>query len=208
MVNDNASRGRLSVNQTNLAAWSAVLAGVNVLTNTPQPFPMTVEPAGVYDPLNPSPMARIWMGINATRANTDTNFIIFENHMFQHAGDVLATPQLSSASPYLNTNSLVNNLDGGGINDEVMERIPQQVMSLLTLNQTPRFVIYSFGQTLHPADHSLVTGGTFNGLCTNYQITAESASRAVVRVEGSPNPKDDNYPPHIVVEQYNVLGPD
>jgi hypothetical protein len=103
-------------------------------------------------------------------------------------------------------------------NDEVYERIPQQIMSLLTLNQSPRFVIYSFGQTLHPAgDHALVTGGTFNGLCTNYQITAESATRAVVRVEGTSDPQYVNgkvdslgrsYPPHLVVEQFNILGPD
>ena len=34
-LNDNATRGQLSINQTNLAAWSAVLGGVVVLTNTP-----------------------------------------------------------------------------------------------------------------------------------------------------------------------------
>jgi hypothetical protein len=91
-------------------------------------------------------------------------------------------------------------------------------MSLLTLNQSPRFVIYSFGQTLHPAvNHPLVSGGAFNGLCTNYQITAESATRAVVRVEGTSDPKYQDgkvdsqgrsYPPHLVVEQFNVLSPD
>src|SRR5256884_2736933 len=32
-LNDNAARGLLSVNQTNSAAWSAVLGGVSVLTN-------------------------------------------------------------------------------------------------------------------------------------------------------------------------------
>ncbi len=30
-LNDNATRGQLSINQTNLAAWSAVLSGVSVL---------------------------------------------------------------------------------------------------------------------------------------------------------------------------------
>jgi hypothetical protein len=223
-INGNATRGQLGVNQTNLAAWSAVLTGVNVLTNTPGGVsPMVISPAGVYDSANPTAIAAIVQAINATRANT--NFakgarLVFTNHVFGHAGDVLATPQLTVASPFLNTNSL-STLSAGGINDEVMERIPQQIMSLLTLNQTPRFVIYSFGQTLHPADHSLVTGGTFNGLCTNYQITAESAVRAVVRVEGTPDPQYTNdvvnphpdplgrfYPPHLVVEQFNVLGPD
>jgi hypothetical protein len=189
-----------------------------------------ISPAGVYDPTNPTPVAAIVNGINATRANTNSqngSVLVFPNGVFQHAGDVLATPQLSIASPFLNTNAFggpatgLGSVGANGITDEMMERIPQQIMSLLTLNQTPRFVIYSFGQTLHPADHSLVTGGTFNGLCTNYQITAESATRAVVRVEGSPDPQYTNdvvhphpdslgrfYPPRIVVEQFNVLGPD
>ncbi len=90
----------------------------------------------------------------------------------------------------------------GGISDEVVERIPQQIMSLLTLRHEPQFVIYSFGQTLHPANHSVVSGGRFFGMCTNYQITAETATRTVVRVEGTP----PNV--HTVVESYNVLPSD
>ncbi|HWD93120.1 MAG TPA: hypothetical protein VG938_12315, partial [Verrucomicrobiae bacterium] len=156
-----------------------------------------------------------------TRGSTNR---IFPNASFQHLGDILATPQLSVMSPFLNTNGTpgvsgtgLASLGANGINDAIMERIPQQIMSLLTLNQDPRFVIYSFGQTLHPADHSLVIGGQFNGLCTNYQITAESATRAVVHVEGTSDPQFVNgkvdsqgrsYPPRVVVEQFNVLGPD
>lgn len=211
--NPSASRGQLNINQTNLAAWSAVLSGVNVVTNGQNGVMNStfIPPAGIYDPANPTPVAKIWQGIMKAKNNTTTNGLIFPNHTFQHVGDVLATPELSVASPYV----LPANT---GANDEVYERIPQQIMSLLTLNQSPRFVIYSFGQTLHPAaDHPLVTGGTFNGLCTNYQITAESATRAVVRVEGTPDPKYQNgkvdsqgrsFPPHLVVEEFNVLSPD
>ncbi len=36
-LNDNATRGQLSINQTNLASWSAVLGGVVVLTNSMLP---------------------------------------------------------------------------------------------------------------------------------------------------------------------------
>ena len=223
-INESASSGQLDVNQTNLAAWSAVFSGVNVLSNSPSGWQsLVVSPAGVYNPTKPSPVAAMVQGINAARGNTN-GFAgtVFQNHVFQHAGDVLAAPQLTALSPFLNTNNFPNTLQNGnlaanGINDEVMERIPQQIMSLLTLNKSPRFVIYSFGQTLHPADHSLVTGGTFNGLCTNYQITAESAVRAVVRMEGTPDPQfvggkvdseGRSYPPHLVVEQFNLLGPD
>jgi hypothetical protein len=213
--NENASRGQLNVNQSGLAAWSAVLSGVNALANTPGQVPVTIAPAGTYDPNNPTPLARIWQGISFARTNLDTNRgPVFRNGVFQHMGDILNAPQLTVASPFLNTNGLATAT--GGITDEMLERIPQQIMSLLTLNQNPRFVIYSFGQTLHPANNSLVVGGTFNGLCTNYQITAETATRAVVRVDGSPDPKytvnnpdtqGRYYPPRIVVEQFNVLGP-
>jgi hypothetical protein len=212
--NPSASRGQLNINQTNLAAWSAVLSGVNVITNASAGVlgSTFIPPAGVYDPNNPTPVARIWQGIVRTQSNTtNKNALIFPNQTFQHVGDVLATPELTVASPYvLPPNSSAN--------DEVYERIPQQIMSLLTLNQSPRFVIYSYGQTLHPAaNHPLVTGGTFNGLCTNYQITAESATRAVVRVEGTTDPQfvggkvdsqGRSYPPHLVVEEFNVLSPD
>lgn len=213
--NANASRGRLGVNQTNLAAWSAVLSGVVVLTNFPPSTNIgwtTISPAGVYDPANPSPLVQIWTNINAVRANLNiSNGTVFAGQSFHSVGDVLAAPALTSQSPFL-TNAMPSVTSGGnnGINDEVLERIPQQIMALLSLSHTPRFVVYSFGQTLHPADHSLVTGGQFNGLCTNYQITAETATRAVVRAEPysvtNGNTISTNY--NLVVEQYNVLPPD
>lgn len=215
-VSESAASGHLNVNQPGLADWSAALSGVNVLVDSGSgAIPGTISPAGVYSPSAVTPLAQIVQGINFTRTNLDPRIgPVFPNQSFQHVGDILNVPQLTDTSPFVNTNSLGAN---SGINDEVLERIPQQVMSLLTLNQSPRFVIYSFGQTLHPADHSLVIGGPFNNLCTNYQITAESATRAVVRVDGSPDPQYTPahpdplgrfYPPHIVVEQFNVLGPE
>jgi hypothetical protein len=228
-INDNASRGKLSVNQTGLAAWSAVLSGVIVLTNSgPVPEPVVIDPAGPFDPNRPSPVARIVQGINNARFIDVTNragvFPLFRNRVFNQIGDVLATPELTEASPFLNTTDL-HSLRATNITDEIMERIPQQIMSLLTLNHSPRFVVYSYGQTLRPADRSLyMVSGPFLRMCTNYQVTAETATRAVVRVEGSldprrtPAPPNGNgigpdslgrlYPPHIVVEQFNVLPPD
>ena len=72
------------------------------------------------------------------------------------------------------------------LNDAACERLPQQILGLLKCDHTPRFVVYSFGQTLKPAERSIVTSGPFVGLCTNYQIMAEAATRAVIRVEGAP----------------------
>jgi hypothetical protein len=70
-------------------------------------------------------------------------------------------------------------------------------------------VIYSFGQTLKPAPRSIITSGSFFGMCTNYQITAETATRAVVRIEGAPVPGRVNLAtPRLVMESFNVIGPD
>ena len=88
------------------------------------------------------------------------------------------------------------------VNDAVCERLPQQVLGLLNLDPSPHFLIYSYGQALKPADRSLVTSGPYFGMCTNYQITAETATRAVIRIEGAPTN------PHAVVETYNILPPD
>jgi len=186
--NDNATRGQLSVNQTNLAAWSAVLAGVNILSNvTTSGF---IEPAGVYSP-PPAPQPPVVQIVNGI-INARTNF---PNNTYQRMGDILAASELTIASPYL--------LGGTNIvNDAVVERIPQQIMGLLRGGEQPRFLIYSYGQALRPAAHSIVPSGQFLGLCTNYQITAEVATRAVVRIDGAPRN------PHAVIESFNVLPPD
>ena len=220
-LNDNATRGQLSINQTNLAAWSAVLSGVVVLTNTawtnaagdalidanrnPIPTPMTVQPAGFYNATTPliswPPVARIVNAINFRRANTNLALPVFPNRSFQSLGDILAVPELTVASPFLNTNIQPGNVNYA-LTDAACERIPQQILGLLKCDHTPRFVVYSFGQALKPADRSLVTSGAFSRLCTNYQVMAEAATRAVVRIDGAPTNA------HIVIESFNVLPPD
>jgi len=78
-------------------------------------------------------------------------------------------------------------------------------------------LILSYGQALKPADRSIMSSGPFFGMPTNYQITAEVATRALVRIEGSPDPAKNEitepdpskrYPPRVVVEKFNVLPPE
>src|SRR5262249_54846670 len=111
--NDNATRGQLSVNQTNLAAWSAVLGEVIALTNlnsdkdlASNPFllpangPYFINPAGVYYPLTKPtypPLVRIVEGINNARVNTN----LFPKKVFTHVGDILSAPELTIGSAYL-----------------------------------------------------------------------------------------------------------
>lgn len=216
-VNDNATRGRLNINQTNLAAWSAVFSGVVALTNTSELAPIfnsfVINPAGVYDPLDAttwSPLVRLYNGINTLRANP----YYFPTRSFQKLGDILSVPELSDGSPFLNRATV--NARNRSLTDAAYEWLPQQTMSLLQLEDAPRFSVYAYGQALQPAPDSILVGGSFAGLCTNYAITAEVALRAVVRVEGSSDPTQTNtflpfsrrYPPRVVVESYNYLPPE
>jgi hypothetical protein len=227
-LSPNATRGRLSINQTNLAAWSAVLSGVVGLTNYGEfvdsrgivngvVSPQVIQPAGAYDtnPLltNQWPaVARIVKGINDTRA-------LFPGGVFHRLGDILSVPELSSVpefnrgSPLLTPTPIQYNTPlNPRLSDSAFERIPQQVLGLLKADSVPRFVIYAYGQTLRPAQRSRVTSGPFFGLVTNYQVTAEVATRTVVRFEGAP-PYIYGSPTtltnlHPVIESFTVLPPD
>jgi hypothetical protein len=212
---DNATRGQLSINQTNLAAWSAVLSGTIVLRdNTGKLLPSgwtgtnwaVIQPVAVDQYLtNNPPLSQIVNAINAARftpliyTNPATGGRIAipapTNGVFSHLGDILYVPQLTISSPYLGNNPLA-------LNDTVYEWIPQQIMGLLRCDHTPRFTIYCYGQSLKPANHGIVMNGPYTRLCTNYQVTAESATRAVVRIDGAP------LNPHAVLESFNVLPPE
>jgi hypothetical protein len=183
-INENAARGLLSVNQANTAAWSAVLSGVSVLSNAP--------PSGVSFEIQPtSPQLRaIVDDINATRANQPAQ-------AFTHLGGILAVPSLSVASPFLGPDRGTQ-ADAVG-NDVFYERIPQQILSLIKADE-PKLVIYSLGQTLRPAPNSLLLEpGAYYRMCTNYEVTAETATKTVVRIEGPPNNL------RAVTESYNIL---
>jgi hypothetical protein len=197
-LNDNATRGTLSVNQNHLAAWSALFSGVVVLSNNapdssiirfvPQhqnPPPSFTN--NIIGPAGPawtnSPLGQLVNGINQTRA-------IFTNAdslvgTFEHVGDILSVPQLTEQSPFLRiiTNGVVDGLQQtNGISDEMYEWLPQQTMSLLRCSGSPRYVIYCYGQALKPAPNGIYTGsGQYFGMVTNYQVVSEIATRAVVR---------------------------
>jgi len=223
-MNENATRGQLSINQTNLAAWSALFSGVAALTNASTDAELTsirptnrfgtvlINPAG-FDGTN-SPMWKLVDGINRRRdIRYPDGTQVYPGQAFKNVGDILSVPELSTNSPFLNLTSGTQ-LERG-INDAVYEWLPQQVMGLLRTGE-PRFVVYSYGQTLRPARNSLYQGsGPYRLMCTNYQVTAEIATRTVLRVDGSPDPAHANhpdpakrYPPHIVVESFNLLPPD
>ncbi len=207
-LNDNATRGRMPVNvgasgRPGLAAWSAVFSGIAVppasLTNTYQ----VIDPAGV-DQAN-SRLYQVVTNINTARANfTNADGVVGS---FERVGDILSASALSERSPFLNLANTNYN------NDELYEWLPQQTMSLLTVSSAPRYVIYSYGQTLTPAPNSELTSGgaAYFGMITNYQVVSEIVTRSVVQFnpvitrDAGGNLKT-NYNAHV--EQFNILPPD
>ncbi|MFO1501832.1 MAG: hypothetical protein U1G07_26230, partial [Verrucomicrobiota bacterium] len=208
-ASDSASRGLMGVNQTNEAAWSAVLSGVAVKSNTTAAAGASVVAQFtnlVVQPNTPQ-LRSIVAGIARTRSPGRTNVL------FRHVGDILSVPELTVASPYLNLAQARE-----GISDAAYESIPQQILGLLQTDE-PRVVVYAFGQSLKPAERSLVTVGNVNppifNLCTNYQITGEFSAKAVLRFdELAPQATSPLYGAPMaqkmraVVESYTVLQPE
>lgn len=193
-INDNASRGLLSVNQPGIAAWSAVLSGVSVLTNTTSATGYRTNDVSTYEELfvepNSPQLRTIVNGLANARA-LERAAGVYPIAAFGHMGRVLATPELTLASPFINTNNLMT--------DAIVERIPQQVLGLLKEDE-PRFVVYAFGQSLREAPNSVHMGpGAFNRMCTNYIVTGEYVRKSVIRIDGPVQS------PRAVVESYNEV---
>jgi len=119
-LNTNELSTLLSINNTDTNTWAARLDGLTVLTNSASELdPITIS--------SNSPQAgMIAQGIQTARANA-------KNGIFRDAGDVLATPELSIASPFINTNGL-STLYANGLTDEALEKIPTQLIPLLRVD--------------------------------------------------------------------------
>ncbi|MGE3311425.1 MAG: hypothetical protein AB7O66_15770 [Limisphaerales bacterium] len=166
-IGESASRGLLSVNQSGRAAWSAILSGIPILTNqfATNIGPMLIEP-------NTAEVRVIVDGINFTRSTR-------HGGRFNFLGEILATPELSTFSPYLRLTAG----PGGTPADAVVERIPQMALSLLKADE-PRFVVYAYGQSLRPAPASVVTDfGPYFQMPTNYVISGEYVTKTLLRLE-------------------------
>jgi hypothetical protein len=115
MLNANDPHNLFSLNQPNADAWRGVLDGLTVLTNTgTSQFDTLVMSS------NSPQAATIASALDAARANQP-------DHYFRDVGDLLATPELTTASPWLN----LTNPAQSGITDEAYEKIPSQLLPLL-----------------------------------------------------------------------------
>ena len=181
--NDNAARGLLSVNQINDAAWAAVFAGVIAPTNATggiQIMPNNNGALGTQQ--NFTNLMDGPNGINNQRTN-------YPNGIFHKVGDILGAPALTTSSPFLTAAA-------ADCPDEIVERIPQQTLSLLKVGE-PQFVIYAWGQSLKPAGLPYLGGGPNNNMYTNYEITGEVLTRTVCHLAHTNGVK-------MVIDSYNV----
>jgi hypothetical protein len=194
----NATRGRMSVNQTNVAAWSALLSGI--------PLPMDgggmvvtnlIEPA-LMDPR----LDQLVTAINAHRQQ-------LQGEVFSSLAEFLAVPELTVASPYLAPPGTTFGPQQAP-RDRDFEALPEKILSLVKPGE-PRFEVYAFGQSLKPAPQSILVDRSFPRLCINYEVTGELAARAVMRVDLVPSNLSAPRPsvrPQAVIESFNILPAD
>ena len=189
---DTANAGLLSVNQPDIASWSALLSGVVVVTNNlPAIDDFGPVPRFAAYTIQPSSAGLQSIVTNLHRFRTNQA----PSGMFTSVGDILRVPQLTIQSPFLNKapDQIAN-----GISDAAYEWIPRQTLSLLNIGK-PRYMIYAYGQALKPAERSIVFNPGYENMVTNYQVTGEYVTRSLIRLEGSVTN------PVVVVEKFDVL---
>jgi hypothetical protein len=122
--NTNDATQLISVNDPNTADWLNVLNGISVQTNSaPSPSYYAAPQLDPFIMSSNSPQATVIA--NAIAQNRFNQ----PGQMFGFAGDILASPQLADASPWLNTGSPAQ-IDYA-ISDEAYEAIPSQLLPLL-----------------------------------------------------------------------------
>jgi hypothetical protein len=127
LLNTNHPLQLLSVNDRNTNAWLAIQDGSSALTNSSTDAELSsINPLVQFDLLavasNSLQAAIVAGAIAHTRGNQPRQY-------FRSSGDILATPELSVASPWLNLGSAVQLQKG--ISDEAYEKIPTQLLPLL-----------------------------------------------------------------------------
>lgn len=212
-LNDNAARGLLGVNQTNLAAWAAVLSGVPVLdnrANATDPKALILQPdsaevAQILSGYTNQQTRAVMPGLLAMMASTNAMaqgfpvLPVAPGGTFTNLGSILSVPTLSDRAPFLAADNTGATAMGANVTDEVVERLPQQILSLLRADE-PTVAVYAYGQSLKPAPNAFyLKPGNFYNMVTNYVVTGEFATKSLLRFEGTPNA------PTTKVEDHRIL---
>ena len=116
ILSTNNPNQKMSIKNSDINAWLAVLNGLTVQTNS--------SPATILNISSNSVQAlNIAQGIINARQN-------FPSLTYSHLGDILATPQLTVQSPFLDMTG-ISSLNAGGLTDEILESLPSQLLPLL-----------------------------------------------------------------------------
>jgi hypothetical protein len=117
LLSTNDPRSLASVNQSNAPAWCRLLDGLTVLTNS---APWQFDPVIVSS--NSPQVAIVAAALDTARSSRP-------GQRFGGVADILAVPELSVASPWLDTNGVARL--PSSMNDEACEAIPGQLLTLL-----------------------------------------------------------------------------
>jgi hypothetical protein len=115
LLNTNSPLDLASVNQPNAGAWTASLDGMTALTNS---APWQLDPVLLSS--NLPQVTAMANGLDRTR-NQEPNGV------FRGVGDILATPELSTASPWLNLSGQAEYY----LTDAAFEIVPAQLLSIV-----------------------------------------------------------------------------
>jgi hypothetical protein len=151
-LDERTSTGLVSINQTNMETWSALLSGILVLSNnlkapqlgdvrTYNETDVLIEPSGGLA----NGFMQIWT--NIFRYQVTNGLPLVRGKPLQGIGELIQkVPELTTRSPFLNydpADAQQKQLKFG-LDDFAYEQIPQQVLSLLRIGDS-RFVIYAYG---------------------------------------------------------------
>ena len=158
-LNTNELTSLFSIN-SNPEAWSARLDGLTALTNSS---------LGQYDPVlinSNSPQAMFLAGaIYSARSNARGGY-------FRDVGDVLAVPELSITSPWLNHDFVP---PFGTINDEAYEKVATQLLPMLRAD--------SIGSARVQDGQSISTFTGYDGHCYRIEVSSNTIDWAAVQTE-------------------------
>jgi len=207
-------QGRFSINNPSRVAWSGLLDGLSL------PKRQVLDPAGgttIYNRILGANMYHSTLNpFNNNRKNplNTINSSKFENlvtainslrgtqvplPIFSRASDILGVEELTDKSPYLT--EIITGIDtpneytttpvGAYWADDLdLERIPQQLMSLLKAGGRQYYQTYIFTEQLRPARKNNIGGierravdGNRN--VSNYEVAGQSARRVVFELIGA-----------------------
>jgi hypothetical protein len=157
LLSTNDPSSLASVNQPS-AAWRGLLDGLTVLTNS---APGEFDPAIIS---SNSPQA------TTVAAALDAARVSRPGQRFRDVTDILATPELSLASPWLDTNGVAKL--ASSMNDEACEAIPAQLLLLLRPD--------SLGSVTHPGGTVQVQFSGSDGFAYAVQTSSNLVDWAAV----------------------------